>query len=165
MAAVHAANEAASLSAAIDRYLVALAPILQSVHDAHRRVSFHDHMVCVGTAGVLAPAIELAAELRSVEATTRSLVWSRQLQQPAGKTPSELLLTAVYQHLRWGGLKYDEIEALVLGKRRKGASERVRARVKAPNARSLMPYEAEKSARAFPPPDKPTRGGHAPPRR
>lgn len=122
-------------------------------------------MVCVGTFGVLAPAIELAAELRSFEATTRSLVWSRQLQQPAGKTPSELLLTAIYQHLRWGGLKYDEIEALVLGKRWKGADERVRARVKAANARSLMPYEAEKFARAIPPPDRAPRRGHAPRRR
>ncbi len=76
------------------------------------------------------------------ERELRGRVWSFELQQSGDKRSANLLLTAVYQHLRWGGISCAEIATLVpdeVGSR--GAEERVRSRVRSENARSLMPRE------------------------
>jgi hypothetical protein len=80
--------------------------------------------------------------LERFEGELRASMSSFELQQSGDKRPRDLLLTAVYQHLRWGGLKYEQIAELVpdgLGVR--DAAERVRARVNSDNARSMMPRE------------------------
>lgn len=72
----------------------------------------------------------------------RSNAWGAQHQQPSARKGSDLLLTAVWQHLDWGGLTYDEIFDLVpsAGTVTK-AKDVVRKRVARPNARSMLPRE------------------------
>ena len=71
-------------------------------------------------------------QLEQLEGKLRGIPWSFALQQSNHAKRAKLLLTAVYQHLRLGGLKYSEIAALVpddLGP--EGADERVRDRMQA----------------------------------
>ena len=145
MAFVDAAKEAANMREALDRFLVTLAPVVHRVAKTHWRVALHDHSVCASAIGVLPLAIELTASLDGFADTMRRHVWSQELQQPRGKKKTDLLLIAMYQHLKWGGLKHAEMARLVLGDETKGAADRVRARLKSPDARSMHPH---------PPPEK-----------
>lgn len=58
----------------------------------------------------------------------RANAWSKHHQQPRTKKRSDLLLTAVWQHLDWGGLTYEEIFELVPGY---GSCEAERRRARA----------------------------------
>jgi hypothetical protein len=103
----------------------------------------HDHeLLCVRPARIL---LRLTAFLQAVENfddELRELLASRQLRQPASTKPADLLLTAVWQHLDWGGLTCDEIAKLVPdGNGVRGAADRVRKRVGSRNARCMMPRE------------------------
>jgi hypothetical protein len=84
----------------------------------------------------------LHQELDTYEHDLHALLESPELAQAKGRKPGALLLTAVWQHLDWGGFTYEEIFRLVPSG---GASSKikdiVRKRVKAPNARSLLPIE------------------------
>ncbi len=107
-----------------------------------REARSEHEILCVRPAQVLTQMMTLLMNLERFEGELRGRMWSFELQQSSDKRPGDLLLTAVYQHLRWGRLTYKEIATLVpdmVGVR--GAEERVRARVKSDNARSLMPIE------------------------
>lgn len=98
--------------------------------------------LCVLPAQAVMEASQLLVTLHKLEMGLRASVWSFELQQSNDKRRGALILGAVYQHLRWGGLTYAEIARLVpdgLGSR--GAAERVRWHVREPNARSMMPAE------------------------
>ncbi len=137
-----AADEAGKFRAASAAFMETLAPVLHRVFEMHNRVPFHDHAICARAVRVFPSAVELTAELSEWEDAMRGLVWSEELRQPKGKKPAELLLTAVCQHLRWGGITYTEIARLVLGDGSRHAAERIRKRVKeSVDARSLVPFE------------------------
>lgn len=81
-------------------------------------------------------------QLEQLEGKLRGIPWSFSLQQPNRAKRAKLLLTAVYQHLRHGGLTYAEIAALVpddLGTN--NADERVRKRCMERNACSVLPMD------------------------
>lgn len=86
--------------------------------------------------------VAMRKHAEALAAGLRANAWSKQHHQRTTKKRSDLLLTAVWQHLDWGGLTYGEIFELVpsIGTVTK-AKDVVRARVKAPNARSIMPRE------------------------
>jgi hypothetical protein len=80
--------------------------------------------------------------LENFDEELRGLLVSRQLRQRADTKPADVLLTAVWQHLDWGGLTNAEIAQLVPdGNGTRGAADRVRKRVDRPNVRCMMPRE------------------------
>ncbi|MDX2053050.1 MAG: hypothetical protein SFV15_11695 [Polyangiaceae bacterium] len=84
----------------------------------------------------------LRSTLEELEERLRGYNSSFELQQSRDKRSADLLLTAVYQHLRWGGLTYSEIARLVPdGRGSRGEIARIRDRIKSPNQRSMMPRE------------------------
>ncbi len=128
----------------LERRLVDSEKIHQQETEQEPSFQRHNHdVLCVCPERIIQLMAELQMLLEVFEDKLRSLPGSFQLQQSSYSKRSTLLLTAVYQHLRWGGLKYAKIAELVpdeLGKK-KGADERVRGRVKGPNARSIVPAE------------------------
>ena len=101
----------------------------------------HNHnLLCKRPQQILVSLTALEVLVEHFEGELRELTFSFELQQSNHEKRSSLLLTAVYQQLKRGGITYSEIAELVpdeLGK--KGADERVRKRVKSPNACSLVP--------------------------
>jgi hypothetical protein len=147
---IEAANETEVMFEAGSRYLEMLdslgkkaEEILQREIEQGPTFERHDHEVlCVLPRCICQQVTELQRSLELFEDKLRAMPSSFQLQQSSHQKNCTLLLTAVYQHLKWGGLKYAEIAKLVpddLG--RKGADDRVRHRVKEPNARSFVPAE------------------------
>lgn len=116
-------------------------------HDVSGRRHGHQVM-CVQPEQVVDDMTALRSSLETLERDLRGVLSSFQLQQRRGTKRSALLLTAVYQHLHWGGLTYAEIASLVPDDHgRRSAEERVRSRVKEPNARSTVPRELEDKLR------------------
>jgi hypothetical protein len=154
-----------------DRYVKTIEVLSQNSKKLHQHErdfgreepSSQHQILCVLPVQALHEMNVLLNTLQTLESELRGRVWSFELQQSGDKKPGDLLLTAVYQHLRWGGLKYKEIARLVPdGGGTKGAADRVRARVKSPNARSMMPREMvgcprdvrrRNDRRVVPPPD------------
>lgn len=103
----------------------------------------HDHaLLCVRPLRIMQPLTALLCSLDNFEEALRESVSSRALRQPADRKRADVLLTAVWQHLDWGGLTYAEIAKLVPDRNGpNGAAERVRARVRSKNARCVMPRE------------------------
>jgi hypothetical protein len=66
---------------------------------------------------------------------------STELGQPSDRKRSTLLLTAVYQHLRWGGFTYREIAKLVPHSLRGQSYRRIVNRALGEDARSLHPID------------------------
>jgi hypothetical protein len=88
----------------------------------------------------------LLTTLAAFEAGVRSLPSGGDLRQPTDQNTADLLLTAVYQHLRWGGLKFPEIARLIPdGKEGGDPADRARKRIDSADARSrsLLPFEPE----------------------
>lgn len=103
----------------------------------------HDHaLLCVRPLRIMRPLTAVLRSLDGFEEALRESVSSRALRQPADRKRADVLLTAVWQHLDWGGLTYAEIAKLVPDRNGpNGAAERVRARVRSKNARCVMPRE------------------------
>jgi hypothetical protein len=77
-------------------------------------VSTHDHaLLCVRPVDIVQHITAFLAALGTFDDDLLKIPWSRQLQQPGDRKGGGLLLTAVWQHLDWGGLTYDEIFELV----------------------------------------------------
>jgi hypothetical protein len=133
-----------------DRFMPILEKLLGQSEQRHRDAvqlgvaearSEHD-ILCMRPGQLIVQMTALLLNLERFERELRGRVSSFELQQSGDKRAANLLLTAVYQHLHWGGLSYAEIATLVpdeLGPL--GAKERVRSRVRSDNARSLMPVE------------------------
>ena len=148
-------------------YLKALEKLVEKSEERHqllrafgRKEPKAQHRVlCRFPARIMDEMIQLRVSLVRFEKELRGSVWSFQLQQSGDSRSADLLLTAVYQHLRWGGLKYKEIADLVPdGGGSRGRGERVRSRVKSDNACCLLPRErygesakrdAEKRAKVY----------------
>jgi hypothetical protein len=137
------------------QYHSGLAALREENEERHRsernrrlKTPGHDHdVLCVRPGLVLLAMDALLASAGSMEEGLRGLLWSPELQQPNDNRASDLLLTAVYQHLHWGGLTYREIAEFVPDNdRRRGAADRARSRVRSADARSLRPRELYRKA-------------------
>lgn len=151
---VAAANAAEAMRKALqragDQFMPILKNLIEQSDQRHREAvqlgivearSEHE-ILCTRPALLVVQVSELLLNVDRFERELRGRVSSFELQQSGDKRSGNLLLTAVYQHLHWGGLSYAEIAKLVpdeVGPR--GAEERVRSRVRSENARSLMPRE------------------------
>ncbi len=105
----------------------------------------HDHgVLCVRPRRIIQRMTELQMLLEVFEDKLRGIPQSFQLQQSSHGKHSHLLLTAVRQHLNWGGLSNAEIATLVpdgLGTKDDSHLERVRHAIRETNARSIVPAE------------------------
>jgi hypothetical protein len=93
----------------------------------------------------------LTEALKGYDAAMRSLVTTRELQQPSGAKRSGLLLRAICQHLHWGGFTWKEIAELVPDADGENESEfavdRARHRYRLEDARSKYPWNPETKAK------------------
>lgn len=77
-------------------------------------VPIHDHdRICVRPAQVYRLMTAFLVSLNRLDSDLRSTAWSRELQQPLYGKRNAPLLTAVWQHLDWGGFTYEAIFELV----------------------------------------------------
>ncbi|MBI3206134.1 MAG: hypothetical protein HYZ29_31650 [Myxococcales bacterium] len=132
------------------RYVQALNALVEHGKDRHASEEklrlarpAHDHaLLCVRPLRIMRPLTAFLQSLDNFEDDLRELLLSRHLRQPADRKGADVLLTAVWQHLDWGGLTYAEIARLVPDRNGpNGAAERVRSRVRSKNARCVMPRE------------------------
>jgi hypothetical protein len=145
------AELAMSLRRAIARARTASRKLADHGHELDRSESleWHQHEVmCVRPARLLDRLSEvvdpLADDALALERDLLGLVWSAELQQPRGRKPTKCLLTAVYQHLRWGGLPWHRIAILVPdGGGTRGAAMRVRKRAAGPDLRLVRPFRPD----------------------
>ncbi len=132
-----------------DQYVKALEILLRRSEERHQRLETlcakelegQHELLCELPVQVLQQMADLRDSLEKLEGGLRGAVWTFELQQSGDKRSANLLLTAVCQHLKWGGLTYAEIARLIPEGGPQGAAERVRKRVKSDNARSLLPRE------------------------
>jgi len=151
---IASANAAEAMRKALqnagDEFMPVLEKLIEQSDQRHRDAvqvgvaeARSEHEILCTRPGQL--VIQMTALLLNVDRFERELrgrVSSFELQQSKDKRPGNLLLTAVYQHLHWGGLTYREIATLVPDELvARGAEERVRSRVRSENARSLMPSD------------------------
>lgn len=133
-----------------DKYMETLEALSARSDERHRQLrslgrkeprSVHETLCRLPERAIIEMAT-LNETLNELEQRLRAHNWSFDLQQSQDKRPADLLLTAVYQHLRWGGLTYAEIARLVPdGRGSIGEIARIRDRIKSPNQRSIMPRE------------------------
>lgn len=151
---VAAANAAEAMRKALqkagDQFMPILEKLIEQSEQRHRDAvplgsvearSEHE-ILCTRPGQLVVQMTGLLLNVDRFERELRGRVSSFELQQSGDKRSANLLLTAVYQHLRWGGISCAEIATLVpdeVGP--SGAEERVRSRVRSENARSLMPRE------------------------
>jgi hypothetical protein len=93
---------------------------------------------------ILRSLTEILSDTDGYEEAVRTLFWSPELRQVGRNKRSQLLLTATWQHLAWGGFSNSEILALVPPTTAGGRVlklDRIRKRIDEPNARSVMPVE------------------------
>jgi len=111
---------------------------------------FHDHeSTCRRPRDAVYHGAQMLSLVGKLGNELPSLLESAELAQPPARKRSTILLTAVYQHLSWGGWNYREIAELVpdqVGGRhdartRRHPEDRVRHRVKSAEARSLFPAD------------------------
>lgn len=115
-----------------------------ALHERERELAapgtLHNHqLTCVLPREALKHSVELLKILKVLDDKLPELIESSELKQAPTPNPRALLLTAVAQHLRWGGLKYREIMQLVPDGMSDDKGERVRQRVHAPDARTFVP--------------------------
>ena len=151
---IAAANAAEAMRKALlkagNEFMPVLERLLNQSVERHRHAvelgiveprSEHE-ILCVRPEQLAVQTTTLLLNLDRFERELRGRIRSFELQQSGDKRPGNLLLTAVYQHLRWGGISYAEIARLVPDESGpQGMEERIRSRVKSENARSLMPAE------------------------
>lgn len=103
----------------------------------------HDHeTICVRPKVAWLKFEALTKNLAPFGDSLRNLISNTELRQTSRRKRGTLLLTATYQHLKWGGFTYREIAVLVPDKLgRTGVVERVRKRCKAKEARSIFPHD------------------------
>lgn len=105
----------------------------------------HNHrLLCVQPARVLHRMTELLASLKNFDDRFRRVAWSRTLHQRSDQRRADLLLQAVWQHLDWGGLTYEEIFELVPSSTKPAnVKDAVRDRVRKGKrkARAFLPRE------------------------
>jgi hypothetical protein len=132
------------------RYVQALSALVEHGKDRHAfeeklrlaRPAHNHALMCVRPLRIMRPLTAFLQSLDNFEDDLRELLLSRDLRQAADRKRADVLLTAVWQHLNWGGLTYAESAKLVPDRNGpKGAAERVRARVRSKNARCVMPRE------------------------
>ncbi len=106
-------------------------------------VATHDHdLLCIRPVRILLKLADVFKELKEFDGKLREVFWSAELQQPGGKKRGARLLTAVCQHLYWGGVSYKEIHELAHGQSgNNGVADKIRMRVGSPDARSLFPRD------------------------
>jgi hypothetical protein len=125
----------------------ALAGLLEAVQAAPAGtgpLSWSKELVSERPARILYLLMAILSETEGYEEAVRDLFWSRALRQLGGRKRSQLLLTATWQHLAWGGFSNTEILALVPPTTSGGRAqklERIRKRIDEPNARTMMPNE------------------------
>ena len=94
---------------------------------------------------------ELLTEVDTLARALLAVAWSPQHRQTSRRKRSDMLLTAVWQHLDWGGLTYTEIYELVPSLAVvEDVKDVVRKRVANANPRSLMPRELHPQLREEP---------------
>jgi hypothetical protein len=130
------------------RYIKTLERLRNDSQTLHQQEAEHHHeILCVRPAHILKLMIELQRSLVNFEDELRGLLWSFQLQQSSHAKGGHLLLSAVRQHLAWGGLEDEEIAELVpdgLGTIGDSHLKRVDHSVrKEPNARCVVPAELD----------------------
>ncbi len=105
------------------------------------QISLHNHAeLCERPRRILSNLQDLAKSLE--DADLRAFFASHELVQASGKKRTALLLTAVWQHLDWGGIAYEEIFKLVPSDGPVSKpKDIVRKRVARAEARSLRPRE------------------------
>lgn len=143
-----------ALRKAGERYVQTIENLVEESEERHRRyitlgqkeTKDQHEILCRLPVRALHEMTALRRTLEKLERKLRGGVASFDLQQSGDKKRGDLLLKAVYQHLRWGGMTYVEIATLVPdGGGRLKAGDRVRDRCKgadgANNARSVMPRE------------------------
>ncbi|HVY31030.1 MAG TPA: hypothetical protein VHB79_30955 [Polyangiaceae bacterium] len=128
-------------------YGQALAELLESVAAAPADtppLSPNSELVSERPARILDSLTAFLSETEGYEDALRDLFWSPELRQVGRNKRSQLLLTATWQHLAWGGFSNPEILALVPPTTAGGRAlilDRIRKRIDEPNARSVMPVE------------------------
>jgi len=146
---IAAADKTEDMCIATDAYVGQLRSLLNQGLDAHDSEAddspdfvSHDHdMLCVLPYRLIELITEMRPLLDSLTLKLRGHFYSFELQQSNHRKRSDLLLTAVLQHLDWGGLKAEEIYALVPdGDGQLGFRERLDYRLGLKNARSIIPY-------------------------
>jgi len=133
-------------------YVAALTKLLKYAKKQHAHAAAstviprtHEHaLLCVQPARVLHRLTALLASLENFDDRLRKIAWSRTLHQRSDQRRADLLLQAVWQHLDWGGLTYEEIFELVPSSTKPAnVKDAVRDRVRKGRrkARSLFPRE------------------------
>ena len=147
---ITAADKTEDMCIATDEYLGPLRSLLNQgleAHDSEANNSpgfvSHDHgMLCVLPYRLIELVTEMRPLLDSLTLKLRGHFYSFELQQSNHRKRSDLLLTAVWQHLHWGGLNAEEIYALVPdGNGPLEFQGRLDYRLGLKNARSIIPYE------------------------
>jgi hypothetical protein len=117
-------------------------------HDFERKIGaqipMHDHQqLCEQPRRILYCMTALLKSFEGVD--PRKVFQSSELRQPTTRKRGALLLAAVWQHLDWGGLPYEEIFELVPSfVRTQNAKDVVRDHIARPSnrrARSILPRE------------------------
>lgn len=128
-------------------YGQALAELLEVVEVASAKtppLAKNKDLVSERPTRILTSLMAILSETESYEDALRNIFWSPELRRPSRLGRSQLLLTATWQHLAWGGHSDSEILALVpptTAGGRKLKLDRIRKRIDEPNARSVMPNE------------------------
>jgi hypothetical protein len=136
------------LSTAGRRYAIALDQWIEygdQQHAFERKLktstALHNHAeLCERPRRILSNLQDLAKSLE--DADLRAFFASHELVQASGKKRTALLLTAVWQHMDWGGIAYEEIFKLVPSDGPVSKpKDIVRKRITRAEARSLRPRE------------------------
>jgi hypothetical protein len=128
-------------------YAQALAELLEFVAAAPANsplLASNRELVSERPARILRSLMAILSDSEGYEDAVRNLFWSPELRQVGRNKRSQLLLTATWQHLAWGGFSNPEILALVPPTTAGGRVlklDRIRKRIDEPNARSVMPFE------------------------
>jgi len=100
----------------------------------------HNHqLTCILPREALKHSVEVLRVLKTLDDKLPGLIETSELSQAPVPNRRALLLTAVAQHLRWGGITHKEIAQLVPDGMREDGGERVRQRARATDARTLVP--------------------------
>ena len=130
--------------------------VLRSVLEQHHQEEalrspglLHDHaLICERPLQIVQQMYALLHTLDDYAHDIRIPIISRELGQPVSLKPSALLLTAVYQHLHWGGFTYRRAGELVRDGVGGNPAGRVRSRVDSADARSILPRDVALSRHA-----------------
>lgn len=151
---IEAANEAQKwLATSGERFAEALRALASYGHNQHLGPRFHDHVaLCDQPLAVLVRLDELAASIAGLDERLRDLFWRPEHRRRRNEKGADWLLTAVWQHLDWGGFTYQEVFEFVPDRdpkrvrvtnpaARRALVDRVRKRIQSGEARTILPRE------------------------